>query len=145
MKSLLLICLTIGLCACSTTTSNPATNIRNAGLNAAGTAALNTGAKVLGNALTSYLFSVAQGELSGGKVNYGQAAVQGLYTQVNSANVDSLVFDTINAYSAGKAKQTALIAQQAANTALANGADPSKIAPAIAAVISTATGAPPAK
>lgn len=144
-KIALLLALAIGLCACSTTTPDPAKNARNAGLNAAGTAALNDAAKIIGSAAMASLFNVANSELSGGKVDYGQAAVAGLYSQVNGANVSSLVYDTVNAFSGGKAKQTAAAAAKAASSALANGADPTKIAPALAEVISTATGAPPAK
>lgn len=143
MKTPILLLATIGLCACSTTTPNAATNARNAGLNAAGTAALNDAAKIVGDAAMATVFSVAQSELSGGKVDFGQAAVAGLYSQAPS--VGTLVYDTVNSFSAGKAKQTAAAAAKAADAALANGADPSKIAPALAAIISTATGAPPAK
>lgn len=145
MKLLLHISIAALLCACSTTTNDPAKNAHNAGLNAAGKAALGEAGKVLGRAAVSALFSVAQTELSGGKAEFGQAAVQGLYSQASSGITSETIFNITNAFSAGRAKQTAAEASAAASGALDSGKPPTQVAMAIASVISTATGAPPAK
>lgn len=145
MKLLLHISLAALLCACSTTTNDPAKNAHNAGLNAAGKVALSEAGKVLGRAAVSALFSVAQTELSGGKADFGQAAVQGLYSSASSGITSDDIFNITNAFSAGKAKQTAAEAAAAASVSLDSGKPPAQVATAIASVIATATGAPPAK
>jgi hypothetical protein len=128
---------------CSTT--DPATK---AGLSAAGKVALQDAAQYLGSAATQALFSVAQQELSGGKADFGQAAAAGLWSQVDSQTTGKVVGDIVTAYSAGKATQTAQAAANAASHAVSPAGgqqDGLAVTRAIAAVISTATGAPPAQ
>lgn len=145
LAALVLLALVVGLSSCSTTTSDPAKNARNAGLNAAGVAALNESAKVLGTADVQALLSVAHSEASGGKADWQQAAAQGLWSQANGATVSDAYSAIVTAYSAGKASQTAKMAEAVAAAPLANGVPPADVANAIATVISTAAGAPPAK
>jgi hypothetical protein len=135
------------LAACSTTTSNPAVNARNAGLNAAGKQALVESEKVLGVALTNGLLNLAQQEVGGGgkNVDFGQAAAAGLWSSVNAPNAISAIDNTVKAFSAGKAAQTALMAKAVADAAVANGQPAPAVVNAIATVISTAAGAPPAQ
>lgn len=137
------------LCAlfmgCATNTPDAVKNARNAGLNAAGRVALNEAVKVLGNAAVQTLFSVAQSEASGGKVDWMQSASTGLWSQANIATSSAAISNIVNAFSAGKAAQTAQVAARAGGVALAMGEQPVKVSNALATVISTATGAPPAK
>lgn len=133
------------LAGCSTLTPDANINARNAGLNAAGSEALRQAGKILGTALTSTLFSVAQSEATGQKVDYLQSGSQALFAQADSATAISAAGSIFSAFSAGKAKFTAKAVDNAAKTAISNGQDPSKVATAIAAVVATATGAPPAK
>lgn len=130
---------------CATNTADPVKNAHNAGLNAAGKAALGEAGKVLGRAAVSALFSVAQTELTGGKADFGQAAAQGLWSQAQTGITETTIFNITTAFSAGKATQTAFESAAAASVAIDGGKDPAKVASAIASVISTASGAPPAK
>lgn len=130
---------------CSTSTDNPETNARNAGINAAGQQALSEAGKVLGKVAVQTLLSVVQGEATGQKADYVQSAANGLLTQVDANTVSSAFTNITNAFAAGKAQQTAKTVGTIASTALANGQSPPKVANALAAVMFTATGAPPAK
>lgn len=145
LACLIAILLVLMLFGCSTTTSDLATNERNAGLNAAGTQALNDAAEVLGNAAVSALFTVAQSEAKGKGADFMNAASQGLYTQVNYTTTAADVANIVNAFSAGKASQTAKQAAKAAAPILSTHDSPPLLAVnAIAAVIATAAGSPPA-
>ena len=134
--------------ACSTTTPSPVVNARNAGLNAAGKAALADAAQFLGTVGTQMLFAAAKAEATGGAADFQHAAAAGLYAQVNSQTVAAVVEDVVRSFSAGKAMKTA---EAAANAAAFAGSpaggehDGVAITRAIAAVISTAAGAPPAR
>lgn len=140
--AILLLCgLMVG---CATNTPDAAKNARNAGLNAAGSQALTEATKILGRVAVQTLFSVAQSEMSGGKVDFAQSAANGLWSQANSGTTSEAIGNITTAFSAGKAKQTAATASSIASPALAAGANPVKVASAIATVISTAAGAPPA-
>lgn len=147
MKLLLLPCLLACLLVtgCATNTADPVKNAHNAGLNSAGKAALGEAGKVLGRAAVSALFSVAQSELTGSKADFGQAAAQGLWSQAQTGITSDTIFRVTSAFSAGKAKQTAAEAAAAASAAIDGGILPTSVASAIASVISTASGAPPAK
>ena len=135
--------LLLSFLGCSTTTKSASTNERNAGLNAAGTAALNNAVAVLGTVATNELYAVASHELTGSKKSLGQSAVQGLYASVDVPTAIADVKSTVTAYSAGKAAQTAVEAQKVATTAANKGQPPAAVISAVAGVVSTATGAPP--
>lgn len=135
--------------SCSTTTPDPAKNERNAGINAAGSAALKDAGKVLGSVITSTLFSLAQSEIGGSqtKADLGSAAASAVWSQVNTGQVDigAGISHSITAFSDGKLRQTAIEAQKAANDAIAHGRSDADVQNAVATVISTAAGAPPAR
>lgn len=142
---ILALCLAMLASGCSTTTADPAKNARNAGLNAAGKQALRESAKVLGEVAVSSLLNVAQQELGGRNVDFGQAAAVGVWSNVNVEGIGSAVAKTIQAYSAGKGAATAQAARTIANRTLATGQPAPAVVDAIASVISTAAGAPPVK
>lgn len=139
---ILLTLLPWGLIGCATTGPNAA---RDAGIRAAGSQALAVAGKVLTQAAINGLLNAAQQEISGGKVDFTQAAAQGLWANVNAADTVADVRSIASAYSAGKAMQTARAAAIAYQSALDNGVEPPQAINAIASVISTATGAPPRK
>lgn len=145
MKTILLLAslLAFALPSCSTNTPDPTKNIRNAGLNAAGTAALKDAGKIIGNVVVSSLADAVQTDLSGGSVTTKsllQSGAHGLWSQVTPTTFNVDFGNIVDSFSAGKAKQTALEAAK-----IPPGKDPSATAGAIASVISTVTGAPPAK
>lgn len=126
------------LVSCSTTTSNPAANARHAGMNAAGKQALASAIPILGSIGTQVLLGAVQAEATGRTVDFQQAAAAGLWSQAPSTV--SAIGDTIQAFSAGKAKFTAETAMSVANAAiLQNGASAPQAANAIAQVITAAT------
>jgi uncharacterized membrane protein YhaH (DUF805 family) len=129
--------------ACSTTTSDPAVNARNAGLNAAGSQALREAARFIGSAAVAAITSAVQQETSGGKVDYHQAAAAALYANVNAVDTISGAKRIVTAFSAGKATQTATAAARAMAAAQSMGTPAPQAVSAIAATIFTATGAPP--
>ncbi len=141
MKLLLLI--PFLFCGCSTLTPNAATNARNAGLNAAGGAALQDASRLLGQfAVNSLMMAVAKdtkGNSNPAVTSLEQSGVQALYGVTGSGGVD--LSNIFTQFSAGKATQTAVELQKIQAKA---GSSPA-VAQAAAAVISTATGAPPAK
>lgn len=122
--------------SCATDTPVVATNARNAAINQA----LKEAGSVLGRSATQMLFDVARSELSGSKVDYGSAAAAGLWANVNVADTSAAIQRVIQAYSAGKAPQTAKAAAQATAPAITP-----ETVNAVAAVISSAVGAPPAQ
>lgn len=133
MKKLLLVLLLAG---CATDTLDVKANARNRAINQA----LSEAGSVLGRAATQTLFDVARAELSGSKIDYGQAAAAGLWANVNVADTGAAIQRIVSAYSGGKAPQTAAAAAQAVTPTIT----PETIN-AVAAVISSAVGAPPAK
>lgn len=133
----------LALAGCSTTTPDPAKNARNAGRNAAAKQALVESAKILGDVAVSSLLNVAQQELGGRNADFGQAAAAGVWSNVNSEAIGSAIGKTVQAYSAGKAQATAVAAKTIADRTLAAGQPAPAVVNAIAAVISTAAGAPP--
>lgn len=120
--------------------NDPATR---AGQQAAAQTALVEAGKVLGQVAVSSLLNVAQQELGGSKVDFGNAAAAGLWSQVNTVNLGSAIGKTVDAYSAGKATETARASAAVANRALAAGQPAPAVVNAVATVISTAVGAPP--
>ncbi len=140
------------IAACSTNrpidTSDPATNQKNAAANARGAAvnqALEEAGKVLGSVAVNSLFAVAQQEISGGKVDLGQAAAVGLWNSTNTILSSNAVGNVIQAYSAASLPKTAAAASNAFAAATSSSATtPPVVTNAIASVISTAAGAPPA-
>lgn len=129
--------------SCKTNTEDPAKNAQNAGINAAGTAALNSAAKILGKAAVAALLSVAQAEASGGNADYLSSAAQGIWRQASVATASEVFGDVTRAYSDGKLKQTAKEVERAAQGGLNSGNRPQDVSDAIATVLSTAAGAPP--
>jgi hypothetical protein len=130
---------------CSTTGPDSAKNIRNAGINAAGSAALKDAARILGSVATSVLLQQAQQDIGGSstKADLASSASAAVWSQVNSQNIGSSISDIVAANSAGKLRQTGIEAQKAADAALAHGKSDAAVTNAIATVISTAAGAPP--
>lgn len=128
---------------CSTATSDPLKNERNAALNAGGSEALKNAAKILGSALTAALFQSAEADMSGSKVNadFGHAAAANVWTQLNFQTASSAYNDVVSAASEGRLRQTAKEAQKAAASALAAGHSPAEVSGAIASVISTVASA----
>lgn len=143
MNYIVLILTSICLLGCSTTTNDPAKNAKNAGINAAGSAALREAGKVLGRVAVQSLVATAQGELTGKKVDLLSSAASGLWSQANSGTTSEAIGNITAAYTAGKAKQTASTAAAVAAPAIAQGKNPSTVANAIASVLSTVAGAPP--
>ena len=122
--------------SCATDTPVAATNARNRAINQV----LTEAGSILGRAATQTLFNVARAELTGDKVDYGQAAAAGLWANVDAASTASAIQRVIQAYSGGKAPQTATAAAQAARPAITP-----ETVNAVANVISAAVGTPPAK
>lgn len=134
-----------GCSSCKTNGPDAAVNERNAGLNAAGTAALKNAGSVLGSVLVNALLSKAQGEIGGSQTNadLAHSAAASVWSQVNSQNISTSIRDSVAAFSAGKLRQTAVEAQKAADAAVAKGKSTPEVANAVATVISVAAGAPP--
>ena len=130
---------------CSTVGPDAAKNIRNAGINAAGSAALKDAARILGSVATSVLLQQAQQDIGGSsaKADLASSASAAVWSQVNSQNIGSSISDIVAANSAGKLRQTGIEAQKAADAAIAHGRSDAAVTNAIATVISTAAGAPP--
>ena len=99
---------------------------------------------ILGRSATSFLLSVASSELGGAKQDYGQAAAGALWANVNVADTAGAVSRIISAYSGKKAPETAAAAGQVFAQASTK-SEPDKVVAAIASVVSTGAGAPPAK
>lgn len=121
---------------CQTDTGDPGKDARARATNQA----LAEAGKVLGKVAVQALFSAASQEATGGKVDFQQAASAGLWANVNAADTGAAISRIVSAYSAGKTPATAAAAAKAAGDAVT----PEKVS-AIAAVISTAAGAPPPK
>lgn len=133
----------IGICistlqsGCATNTGDPVKDARGRATNQA----LVEAAKVLGNFAVVSLQNAAQQEMQNGKVDWGNAATTGLYANSTSILNSGQIERVINAYAGNNLPQTA----QAAATAFdSSNANPDAKTQAIAAVISTAAGAPPA-
>ncbi len=126
------------LVGCAVNTGNPATDARGRAANAA----LAEAAKVLGNVAVSSLLNVAQQEMGGGKVDFGSAAAEGLWSNAGAIMSREAVGHIVAAYSAGKLPATA---KSSVSAFAGSMAEPEAKAQAIASVISTAAGAPPAK
>lgn len=122
---------------CATNTGDPAKDARGRAANQA----LVEAAKVLGNVAVATLFNAAQQEMTGGKVDFGSAATQGLYANAPSIFTSGQVERIVAAYSGGQLPQTAVAA--ATVFAASKSSDSTATANSIAAVISTAAGAPP--
>ena len=144
LLAITLLGITIGLAGCaSTNTGDPSKDARNAGLNAAAQVAAVDAAQILGQVAVNSLQAAVAKDTSNGQntavTQLEQAGVYGLYSVTGSQPVN--LSNIITAYSDGKAKQTAKAAAQIQSDAGAS----TKVASAVASVISTATGAPPAK
>lgn len=137
MKTLLSLLLPLALLSCATNTGDPSKDARGRATNQA----LLEAGKVLGRVAVSTLMNAAQQEMSGsGKVDFGSAASQGLWSNAGSIVSSSSVENIVNAYSAGKLPTTAAVA----SSVFSKSSVSSRLkAAAIAAVISTAAGAPP--
>jgi antitoxin (DNA-binding transcriptional repressor) of toxin-antitoxin stability system len=124
--------------------SSCATNTGDAKKDARGRAINQTLAEagsILGRAVVSSLFNIAANEASGGRSDWQQAAVEGLYVNIDVAKSGQAVNRIVTAYSDGKAPETAKAAEKAFVEA-AETQDPAKVNEAIASVVSAATGAP---
>lgn len=126
------------LSACATNTGD---DDRDARGRAANQVMIEAG-KVLGKVAASTLMNAAQQEMTGGKVDFGSAASQGLWSNAGSIVDSNAIANVVSAYSAGKLPATASAAAAAFK---ASKALPNAKAKAIASVVSTAAGAPPAK
>ena len=131
----LLIVSSFFLCSCATNTGDPTKDARGRATNQA----LVEAAKVLGNVAVSSLFNAAQQEMGSGKVDWGNAATQGLYTNSTSIFNSDQITNVMNAYAGNQLPSTA---QAAASAFDASNASPITKSQAIAAVISTAAGSP---
>lgn len=136
--STILLVATLAFCGCSTDTGDPAKDAKARATNQA----LAEAGKILGQVATSTLMNVAQQEMSNGKVDFGSAASQGLYTNATNIDISGGISRIISAYSANTLPKTAV--QAAAAFVNAPSASPVAKVNAIAAVLSTAAGAPPA-
>lgn len=123
-----------------------ATNTGDAGRDARGRAtnqALREAGGVLGRVAVSTLFNVASQELGGNRADFGSAAASGLWSQVNAADSGAAVKRIVDAYSGGRAPKTALAAKNAFDAVAQDERAPDTVN-ALATVLSTAAGAPPA-
>lgn len=121
---------------CATTSGNAAADARGRATNAA----LGEAARVLGSIAVSTLFNAAKQEASGGKVDFASAASAGLWSNAGTIVSSGAVERIVEAYSGGKLPKTAEIAGDVFVSASGSNA---AAANAIAAVISSAAGAPP--
>jgi hypothetical protein len=124
----------------STSTADPQTNIRNAGINAGSSAALSDAVALLTqagvNSLTAAISKDTQQNANRQNVALLQNAAANLWSVNQPVSFANIITDA----SAGRAAQTAIEAQKL----LAKVDAPAPIvAAAVATVISTATGAPP--
>lgn len=140
-KAVTMIALFIGASAfmvgCATNTGDPVKDARGRATNQA----LVEAATVLGNFAANSLYAAAQQEMQTGKVDWGNAATTGLYANSTSILNSGQIQRVVNAYTGNNLPQTAQAAATAFNS---SNADPNAKTQAIAAVISTAAGAPPA-
>lgn len=124
---------------CATNTGDPAKDARGRAANAV----LVEAGKVLGKAAVQSLFTAARDEILGGNEDPANAAAHGLWTNMASITLDSsMIKNVIDAYSGANLPTTSATAAYAFS---GSNATPSKKAAAIASVISSAAGAPPAK
>lgn len=133
--------LALALSGClSTSTADPQTNIRNAGLNAAGSAALTDAVQLLTqagvNSLTAAIGKDTQQNANRQNVALLQNAAANLWSVNQPVSFANIITDA----SAGRASQTAIEAQK---LAAKTDAPAPIVAAAVATVISTATGATP--
>lgn len=130
--------LLMALAGCATNSTDPAANARGRAANQA----LSEAGRVLGSIAVSTLFNVAQQEAAGNKADYASAASAGLWSNAQSIVSSGAIERIINAYSAKRLPATAAVA---ANVFTSASGSNTQAASAIAAVISTAAGFPPAK
>lgn len=140
-KGTIVLCVLLMLCtSCATNTGDAAKDSRGRATNAA----LTYAGKFLGRAAVSALMTVASDEIGGRKADYGSAAASGLWASVNAADTAEAVHGIVSAYSGNKAPETAKASASVFQRAVAAGQDARKVIAAIATVVSTASGAPPA-
>lgn len=142
IKLLLLAAISIFVAACQTTVDD--VGKKHSDLTPQAKQVLVNAAKVIGPAIVDTLFSVAQQELSGGKVTapyIGFTISDSLWRNIgnvsDSADVSSIILNSANYQVPALAKSAATAFAKSSNS------DPTAKANAIAAVISTAAGAPP--
>lgn len=144
MKSIALtITVALAFAGCSTTTGDATKDARGRATNQA----LAEAVRVLGSIAVSSLLNIAQQEASGSKVDFASAASAGLWANTGSIVSSGSIERVIGAYSAGKLPQTAQVAATvfASKRQQQIGVSDQQVTNAIATVISTAAGAPPAK
>jgi hypothetical protein len=132
---LFLLCGLLG--GCATNTGDPVKDARGRATNQA----LVEAARVLGSVATASLYNAAQQEMQNGKVNWGNAATTGLYNNSASIFNSDQVDRVISAYAGSNLPKTTTAAVSAFNS---TNASPEAKTQAIASIISTAAGAPPA-
>lgn len=138
MKSILLpLVLVILAASCATNTGDPVKDARGRATNQA----LAEAGKVLGKVVVAGLMNAAQQEMSGGKVDFGHAATQGLFSTAPTIFSSDQVDRVVQAYAGDKLPTTAKAAAKAFKAAPPSVTDEAKTN-AIAQVISTAAGKP---
>lgn len=125
---------------CATNTGDPVKDAHGKATNQA----LADAAKVLGQVGMSILFNTAKQELSGGKVDFGSAASQGLWQNIDVIGTAQEARSIALTWSGGNAPKTAAAVQRVFQSVAADERAP-VIVNAVAQVISTAAGAPPKK
>lgn len=136
LKILLILPLALLAASCETDTGDARKDARG---RAANQTMIEAG-KVLGKVAAASLMNAAQQEMNGGNVDWGSAASQGLWSNTESIVTSGAVENIVTAWSAGKLPATATAA---ADAFAGSPAPPDKKTAAIAAVVSTAAGAPP--
>lgn len=135
----LLLVAAISLAACSTTGPDETVNARNRTANKV----LAGAAKILGQLAVNTLLDTTQSEIkTTSDKNMASSAAQGVWSQAANWATGKAIELAVNAFSARELPKTAKMASAAFN---ASPAPPAQKANAIAAVISTAAGAPPPK
>lgn len=120
------------LCSCATNTGDAKKDARGRAVNQT----LREAGKILGNTAVAILFNAAKSEATDEVVDYQHAAVAGLYANMDLTTGASAVKRIVDAYSGGKAPDTAKAAEKAFAESILS---PEERVDAIAKVITEAT------